>query len=166
MSAFWLTFWGIFGTTLCVLGLSLATRQREAALAVAPLALAQIMSQWAVATLDAPASLVPAMLFDMMLALQYTWMWSRRPQRWLVAAFFVQATACILHVTFATLWEWGVYEVDGLFFGYGLSLNILALMLCACIAWPGAQDVANHLRDMLRRARPVARLALRHQKRG
>lgn len=154
------------GLSLLILALSIMTRQRDAVVAEVPMILSQLLAQWAIMTLDTPMSALPSIACDMVLAMQYAAMWLRSGRLWLFCAFFIQATACLVHVGFATMLEVGALPLSELLFGYYLLLNILFVMLSACNAWPGASDVANHVREYVRRTRLMGRLALRHEKRG
>lgn len=158
-------FWVFLALSMSVLALSLATRQRWAAVCVWLVIGNQCLTQAAISQFDPPWSSMIFMASDCLLALAFGWVYQARASTgWAAAMFLVQFTICLLDYGWAALLsvhgELGAsWNMRALSDGYYLLLNILFVMLLACNAGPGARHVADHLRDHLHRAGAAGSLA-------
>lgn len=158
-------FWVFLALSVSVLALSLATRQRWAAVCAWLVVGNQCLTQFAISQFDPPYSSLIFLVSDCVLAMALGGVYQfRAATTWAAGMFLVQSTVCLLdwgwsaalslHSELATSWD-----MRRLSDGYYLLLNILFPMLVACNAWPGAKHVAVHLRDHLHRAGAAGSLA-------
>lgn len=160
----WIAAHGWFLTFLALsvgsLALSLAVRQKWAAILGACILLNQLAYQGAIDAFDAPLSLSIPMLGDCLLALAIYRVYERHaPGVWAATMFLLQFTICLADWAAIGALSLPIDDHAQLLRGYYLSANVLWTLLVACNSGPGAKHVVVRLRDYLRRAGAVSSVA-------